>query len=138
MKHSAAPVQLIAFILASLTINALPASAFEVIGSPHPLTPTSAIEIRFDNPMVAEGAVGKETDLTVEVKSAQEILARRSLTLRPVRKWQVYLLPHSHVDIGYTQLQTKVERNHWRFIEQSIEASRRTADYPPGAQYKWN
>ena len=28
----------------------------------------------------------------------------------PARQWVVYLLPHSHVDIGYTALQPDVER----------------------------
>jgi alpha-mannosidase len=56
----------------------------------------------------------------------------------PARQWVVYLLPHSHVDIGYTHVQTEVERKHWGYYEQAIEASRRTADYPAGARFKWN
>ncbi len=83
-------------------------------------------------------AVERTTEVHVEVSVGGKVIARRNVTLKPVRKWQVYLLPHSHVDIGYTKLQTEVERDHWRFIEQAIEASRRTADYPSGAQYKWN
>ena len=83
-------------------------------------------------------AVEAERQVIVEVAVTGKRIASRQVTLRPVRRWVVYLLPHSHVDIGYTQLQTKVEQDHWRFLEQAIEASRRTADYPPGAQYKWN
>ncbi|MGB2822111.1 MAG: polysaccharide lyase family protein, partial [Phycisphaerae bacterium] len=83
-------------------------------------------------------AVEKDTAVTVTVRAAGRTLAERELTLKPVRKWVIYLLPHSHVDIGYTQIQTKVERDHWRFYEQAIEASRKTADYPQGAQFKWN
>jgi len=83
-------------------------------------------------------AVETDTPVTVTVRAAGRALARQKLTLKPVRKWVVYLLPHSHVDIGYTQVQTKVERDHWRFYEQAIEASRKTADYPPGARFKWN
>jgi alpha-mannosidase len=83
-------------------------------------------------------AVQQETPAAVEVRAAGQLIAERDVVLRPVRKWKVYLLPHSHVDIGYTELQTKVERDQWRFIEQAIEASRRTAEYPPGAQFKWN
>jgi len=83
-------------------------------------------------------AVETDTPVTVTVRAAGRTLAERKLTLKRVRKWVVYLLPHSHVDIGYTQVQTKVERDHWRFYEQAIEASRKTADYPPGARFKWN
>ena len=54
------------------------------------------------------------------------------------RQWVVYLLPHSHVDIGYTHVQTEVERKHWSYYRQAIEAARRTAAYPPDARFKWN
>ncbi|OHB70156.1 MAG: hypothetical protein A2V70_14855 [Planctomycetes bacterium RBG_13_63_9] len=83
-------------------------------------------------------AVEKETTVTVAVKVGAKTIARGEVVVQPVRKWVIYVLPHSHVDIGYTQLQTTVEQDHWRYYEQAIEASRRTADYPDGAQFKWN
>ena len=58
--------------------------------------------------------------------------------VKPERKWVVYLLPHPHVDIGYTHVQTEVERMHWRIIDAALELCRKTADYPPGARFKWN
>ncbi len=82
--------------------------------------------------------VDSPTKISVEVLFDTKILAQKSLTLQPVRKWVVYLLPHSHVDIGYTHVQTDVERSHWKYYEQAIDASRKTADYPEGAQFKWN
>ena len=87
---------------------------------------------------LAVPAVSAPTDVTVTVQAGQKVLADRKLTLLPVRKWVVYLLPHSHVDIGYTHVQTDVEKSHWEFYEQAIEAAQKTADYPPGAQFKWN
>jgi hypothetical protein len=42
------------------------------------------------------------------------------------------------VDIGYTHVQTEVERKHWQYFEQVIELARRTADYPAGSRFKWN
>ena len=50
----------------------------------------------------------------------------------PARKWVVYLLPHSHVDIGYTAVQTDVERKQMRNIDAALELCRKTADYPLG------
>lgn len=83
-------------------------------------------------------AVQTETAAKVIVQVDGKTIASREVTLTPVRKWVFYLLPHSHVDIGYTKVQTEVEKDHWRFIEQSIEVARRTAEYPPGARFKWN
>jgi len=87
---------------------------------------------------VPTARVSTPTETTVAVQAGNKMLAKRTITIQPVRKWVVYLLPHSHVDIGYTHVQTEVEQSHWKFYEQAIEASRKTADYPPGAQFKWN
>jgi len=83
-------------------------------------------------------AVETETPVAVEIRAAGETLARENVLLKPVRRWRVYFLPHSHVDIGYTHLQPEVERIQWENIEKGIELARRTADYPEGARFKWN
>jgi len=78
------------------------------------------------------------TSVEVDVRVGSESIAKQTLTINPVRKWEVYLLHHSHVDIGYTHVQTEVERKHWGYFEQVIELARKTADYPAGARFKWN
>jgi alpha-mannosidase len=83
-------------------------------------------------------AVDKETNVTVTVKSAGQTLAERQITIKPVRKWVVYLLPHSHVDIGYTQLQDDVRKKQWQNIDTALELIGKTRDYPPEARFKWN
>ena len=77
-------------------------------------------------------------DVKLVVRTSDKVILETKLTLDPVREWVVYLLPHSHVDIGYTDIQTKIEENHWRFYEQALETAAKTADYPPEAQFKWN
>jgi len=56
----------------------------------------------------------------------------------PSRPWVIYLLPHSHVDIGYTHLQPEVEPEPWQNIELALALCKKTADYPPEARFKWN
>ncbi len=63
---------------------------------------------------------------------------KHPVALRPVRPFEVWLLPHSHVDVGFTHLQHEVEMMQWRNFEQGIELAKKTADYPEGARYKWN
>ena len=55
-----------------------------------------------------------------------------------MRKWVVYLLPHSHVDIGYTHVQTDVEQAQWKYLEMAIDTARKSAGNPPGSRFKWN
>lgn len=62
----------------------------------------------------------------------------KTVTLEPVHPFEVYFLPHSHVDIGFTHLQAEVEKLQWRNFEQGIELAKKTADYPDGSRYKWN
>jgi len=82
--------------------------------------------------------VTKPTPVEVDVKVASQSIGKKTVTIKPVRKWEIYLLHHSHVDIGYTHVQTEVERMHWRYFEQVIELAKKTADYPPGSRFKWN
>src|SRR5882762_9319697 len=60
------------------------------------------------------------------------------IELKPVRKMLVYVLPHSHHDLGYTDLQANVEKKQIRNITRGIELARKTAGYPEGARFVWN
>ena len=54
-----------------------------------------------------------------------------ALKLAPVRAREVHLLPHSHVDIGYSDPQPEVERKQWKNLRDAVELGRKTASYPP-------
>jgi len=54
------------------------------------------------------------------------------------RQWSVYIYPHSHVDIGYTNTHANVEIIHKRNLINGIELAKKTAAYPDGARYLWN
>lgn len=87
---------------------------------------------------VAIPPVQAEKHLEITIDAAGQTLARGSLRLRPVGPMTLYILPHSHVDIGYTELQADVERKQMRNIARGIELARATADFPVGARFKWN
>jgi alpha-mannosidase len=42
-------------------------------------------------------------------------------TLSPKRKWTVYLVPHEHLDIGYSDFQTKLAEMHSRIVDEALE-----------------
>jgi len=83
-------------------------------------------------------AVSQPATRTVTLEAAGQILATGSVTLKPVRKLTVYILPHSHTDIGYTTLQTEIEKKQMNNLLEGIAAARRTADYPAGSRFVWN
>ncbi|MBW8683609.1 glycoside hydrolase family 38 N-terminal domain-containing protein [Chitinophaga rhizophila] len=82
-------------------------------------------------------AVQRETQLSVRLTTGGKAYTARCM-VAPAPEWKVYLLPHSHVDIGYTNVQEKVMRLHMNNIDEAIKIAQRTKDYPPDARYKWN
>ena len=75
----------------------------------------------------------KEITVTVDGKTQTF-----PFVLNPVRKLTVYILPHSHTDIGYTEIQTNIEKKQVNNLLQGIEYARKTKDYPEGARFIWN
>ena len=54
------------------------------------------------------------------------------------RQWTVYIYPHSHVDIGYTNTHENVELIHKRNLKYGIDLAIKTQNYPEGSRYLWN
>lgn len=59
------------------------------------------------------------------------------LDLRPVRKWRVNFVQHTHTDIGYTRPQTEILAEHLRFIDTALDYCDNTDGYPDEAQFRW-
>ncbi len=74
----------------------------------------------------------------IQIQVAAEPIQKHSILLKPVPKRVIYLLAHSHNDIGYTELQTEVERKQWDNLRKALQLAEKTANYPTGAQFKWN
>lgn len=58
--------------------------------------------------------------------------------VKPVRKLTVYLLHHSHVDIGYTHVQSEVADMQIKNLKDAIKSIEDSKDFPEGAQMRWN
>ncbi len=82
--------------------------------------------------------VEAEKSMALKVEIPGRAAATPEIKLRPVRPWKIFLLPHSHGDIGYSDVQRVVEKKHWAYFEEAVALSKKTADYPPEARFKWN
>ncbi len=58
--------------------------------------------------------------------------------IKPARKITFYLIPHAHVDIGYTDLQPNIARKHWSNYEKALEYSKESLKYGKDATFRWN
>jgi hypothetical protein len=83
-------------------------------------------------------AVKSESTVRLRVATRERTLADRKITVKPVRQLTVYILPHSHTDIGFTEVQTVIEKKQIENLRKGIRYARQTADYPEGARFVWN
>ncbi|WP_044208522.1 glycoside hydrolase family 38 C-terminal domain-containing protein [Flammeovirga sp. OC4] len=82
--------------------------------------------------------IEETTSVPVKVTVGKTILDEQTLEVDPVKPYTVYLLHHSHVDIGYTHTQDEVEKMQWDNLDDAVMMSQKTADYPEGSQFKWS
>ena len=83
-------------------------------------------------------AVTIEKEFALRIESREMLPYDKKITLRPVRKLICYVLPHSHTDIGYTEIQTAVEDKQVQNLVKGMEIAKRTAQYPKGSRFVWN
>jgi alpha-mannosidase len=87
--------------------------------------------------MFPPGLMEEAVPVAITFKSRQGAV-QRNMIMEGARKWEVYYLPHSHLDIGYTHRHEDVMNLQLRNIEQAVMLAERTKDYPEGARFKWN
>ncbi|HYG24228.1 MAG TPA: hypothetical protein VEH04_15730 [Verrucomicrobiae bacterium] len=76
--------------------------------------------------------------VNAEVRFQEQTIARTSFQHQPARPMTIYVLPHSHTDIGYTEIQSAVENKQVKNVADGIAAARKTAHYPAGSRFVWN
>ncbi len=53
------------------------------------------------------------------------------------RPWQIYLVPSSHIDVGYTAPVGQVLQDHLRYLDTVVVWTERTNGNLPGEQFRW-
>jgi len=98
---------------------------------------SGTVQTGFTSQLVPAGP-NADVSLPVQVTLSGRTALTETLPLTSVRSREVHLLPHSHVDIGYSDPQPDVERKQWKNLRDAVELARKTAAYPPEARFKWN
>lgn len=82
--------------------------------------------------------VRSERPLPVLVQFEGQTIVTTNVLQAAIRPMTVYILPHSHTDIGYTEIQTAIEDKQVRNVVDGMAAAKRTASYPEGSRFVWN
>jgi len=79
------------------------------------------------------------TPTTVEIllKSGKKIWDRYEFAMRPQRHWEVFMVPISHHDLGYTDAIENILLRHDGYYDDVIRFCEETTDYPYESQYRY-
>lgn len=77
------------------------------------------------------------TTYNAQIKIGNRAEIEKIFTLNPVKEWTVYLVQHTHTDIGYTRPQTEILAEHLRYIDYALDFCDQTDDYPEDAKFRW-
>jgi Glycosyl hydrolases family 38 N-terminal domain./Glycosyl hydrolases family 38 C-terminal domain. len=78
-----------------------------------------------------------EKEVSIQLLSGAEVAGKREIRISPVKKWTVYLVQHTHTDIGYTKPQTEILPEHLRYIDYAIEYCELSSSMPEDAKFRW-
>ncbi|OFX42079.1 MAG: hypothetical protein A2X03_14290 [Bacteroidetes bacterium GWA2_40_15] len=87
--------------------------------------------------LVTTPAVTKSKKITLSVKIDDGEAASYSLNVVPPKKWDIYLVQHSHTDIGYTRPQSEILAEQMRYIDYALDYCDQTDGLPEEARFRW-
>ncbi|GAA2374089.1 glycoside hydrolase family 38 C-terminal domain-containing protein [Nonomuraea africana] len=110
---------------------------------------TGLVPARMEHELVgvdrAEGAdvtllvpeVSRPTDFTLRLSDGEGLIGEATITVTPQRHWDVFVVHHSHLDIGYTDPQGTVLRHHLDYLDAALRLTEESADWPDDARFRW-
>jgi hypothetical protein len=81
--------------------------------------------------------VESETEVALEFQ-VDDHRTGTTFAVAPVRRMDVYLIHHTHLDIGYTHHQDEVERLQWSHLEDALRLGAASESYPEEAHFAWH
>jgi alpha-mannosidase len=82
-------------------------------------------------------AVSSSKKINISIKGDPDLAGSYPITITPVKKWEVYLVQHSHTDIGYTRPQSEILAEHMRYIDYALDYCDQTDALPDEARFRW-
>jgi len=78
-----------------------------------------------------------DTPVKIKLQSKTRNQEWNDIILKKPRHRTVYLVQHTHTDIGYTRPQSEILAEHLRYIDYALDCCDATDDYPDDAQFRW-
>ncbi|HEY6491176.1 MAG: polysaccharide lyase family protein [Terracidiphilus sp.] len=85
--------------------------------------------------LVPEFAAGTPAQLRVVLNGSR---IQTSESLQPQKKWTLFLVPHVHLDVGYTDYQAKVSAIQSRILDEAMDLTAKHPDFRFSTDGEWN
>ena len=82
-------------------------------------------------------AVTKARKVSFTAKTDKGVARSYPFTIVPAKTWEIYLVQHSHTDIGYTRPQSEILAEHMRYIDYALDYCDQTDGLPDDAKFRW-
>ena len=82
-------------------------------------------------------AIRTADTLQISLESATDHRPPALLAVSPPRLRQIYLVQHTHTDIGYTKQQHEMLAEYFRYIDLALDLCDRSDNYPDDARFRW-
>jgi alpha-mannosidase len=84
---------------------------------------------------VPEFQIDSPAQLTVVVDGRTEHFVEK---LQPQKKWTLFLVPHVHLDVGYTDYQAKVSAIQSRILDEAMDLTAKHPEFRYSTDGEWN
>ncbi|HLY40756.1 MAG TPA: polysaccharide lyase family protein [Terracidiphilus sp.] len=84
---------------------------------------------------VPEFSAGTSARVTVDADGHKHQFEE---TIDPQKKWTIFLVPHVHLDVGYTDYQAKVSAIQSRILDEAIDLNEKHPDFRFSTDGEWN
>jgi hypothetical protein len=81
--------------------------------------------------------VTQPSKLKVSIRMDGRENREEMVALSPVKEWEIFLVQHTHSDIGYTRPQTEILAEHLRYIDHALDYCDQTDHFPEASQFRW-
>jgi len=99
-----------------------------------------SVQIRHDGAKSSTQIFIPAVDRTTEVKlgiSTDRFEETKTVTVEPIKPFEIFLVMHTHTDLGYTQPQNELVDLHMDFIDQAVSYAKATKDRPDRERFRW-
>jgi len=101
------------------------------------ITTDKILKAGFNKHEVYLPKVENKKTFTATIQIGKKKAIQKNFSIQPVKEWEIFLVQHTHTDIGYTRPQTEILPEHLRYIDQALDFCDYTDDYPDASKFRW-